>query len=307
MTRTRVLLLALVAAAALAGQARAETAVVDVAVATLWKEPGIARTLDRPSLGNPVNPWLWSRNLTSANLRRWLVGRVQTQALYGQEVVVLARRGGWVKVAVVDEPDPQDPHGYPGWLPASQLASRFDARGRYVVVVTRTALLDVAAGKRVLRLSYGTRLPLVRWSGDAVIVRTPDGVGTMAGGDVREPLPLSGRSIVAQARRFLGVRYLWGGLSSWGFDCSGLVWDVFRVHGMTIPRDADPQFRSGRRVSTSALRPGDLLFYGTQRYVHHVAIYAGSGRMLEAPDSAHSVRLVPMRWTELAGARRYTN
>jgi gamma-D-glutamyl-L-lysine dipeptidyl-peptidase len=298
--------LAVFAALVLAAQARAESAVVNVAVATLWKEPGIARTLDRPSLGNPVNPWLWSRNLATADLRRWLVGRVQTQALYGQEVVVLARRAGWVKVAVVDEPDPQDPHGYPGWLPASQLRRGFDVSGRYVVVVARTALLDVGTGRRVLRLSYGTRLPLVRWSGDAAIVRTPDGIGTMAGGDVREPLVPSGASIVAQARRFLGVRYLWGGLSSWGFDCSGLVWDVFRVHGLTIPRDADPQFRSGRRVSTSALRPGDLLFYGTQRYVHHVAIYAGGGRMLEAPDSAHRVRLVPMRWTELTGARRYT-
>jgi gamma-D-glutamyl-L-lysine dipeptidyl-peptidase len=110
---------------------------------------------------------------------------------------------------------------------------------------------------------------------------------------------------VHEAERFVGVRYLWGGLSAWGYDCSGLVWAVYRAHGITIPRDADPQFRHGTPVSLNALKPGDLLFYGSQRYVHHVSIYAGGGRMVEAPDSAHSVRVVPVRHGELVGARRY--
>jgi gamma-D-glutamyl-L-lysine dipeptidyl-peptidase len=291
---------------ALAGPARAalepgRRATIDVAVATLWKAPGIYRAIDRPSVTNPVEPIAWSKNLASTASRVWLDSHVQTQALYGQTVRVLERRGDWVKVAVVDEPDPQDPHGYPGWLPASQLATGFDDRGRYVVAVARNAPLLVHG--RTLMLSYGTRLPLVRWSGDFAVVRTPDGVGNLSGAE--DPLRYSAASIVAQAERFVGVRYLWGGLSAWGFDCSGLVWDVYRAHGMTIPRDADPQFRHGAPVSLDALRPGDLLFYGTQSYVHHVAIYAGGGRMVEAPDSAHSVRVVPVRRGELVGARRY--
>jgi cell wall-associated NlpC family hydrolase len=293
---------------ALAGPARAalepgQRATIDVAVATLWKAPGIYRAIDRPSVTNPVEPIAWSKNLASTASRVWLDSHVQTQALYGQTVRVLERRGGWVKVAVVDEPDPQDPHGYPGWLPASQLTTGFDGRGRYVVAVSRNAPLIVHG--RTLMLSYGTRLPLVRWSGDFAVVRTPDGVGNLSGAD--DPLRYSAASIVAQAERFVGVRYLWGGLSAWGFDCSGLVWDVYRAHGMTIPRDADPQFRHGAPVALDALRPGDLLFYGTQSYVHHVAIYAGRGRMVEAPDSAHSVRVVPVRRGELVGARRYAS
>jgi cell wall-associated NlpC family hydrolase len=83
------------------------------------------------------------------------------------------------------------------------------------------------------------------------------------------------------------------------------VWAVYRAHGITIPRDADPQFRHGSAVPLDSLQPGDLLFYGSQGYVHHVAIYAGAGRMLEAPDSAHRVRLVPVRYGGLVGARRY--
>ena len=294
---------AVLAAPAAAALEPGSRATIDVVVATLWKAPGVHRPLDRPSTTNPVDPVAWSRNLATTELRVWLDSHVQTQALYGQTVVVLARHGAWAKVAVVDEPDPQDPRGYPGWVPVAQLKPGALEARRYVVALARTP--ELYAGGQTLVVSYGTRLPLVRWTGDAALVRTPDGPGTVAGGDWSEPMQPSGASIVAQAKRFLGVRYLWGGLSAWGFDCSGLVWDVYRAHGMTIPRDADPQFRRGTPVATSALRPGDLLFYGTQSYVHHVAIYAGGGRMVEAPDSAHSVRLVPVRWRGFAGARRY--
>jgi cell wall-associated NlpC family hydrolase len=301
---------AAVAALALALPAHAalkpgERATIDVSVATLWKAPNLARAIDRPSLGNPVDPARWSANLATTASRVWLDSHVQTQALYGQTVVVLALQSGWAKVAVVDEPDPQNANGYPGWLPVTQLKPGALSGTHYLVVLARTAELRV--GSRVLTVSYGTRLPLLRWSsGDFAYVRTPDGIGTAAGGDWSDALKPSAASIVAQAKRFLGVRYLWGGLSSWGFDCSGLVWDVFRAHGLTIPRDADPQFRHGTWVARDALRPGDLLFWGTPSYVEHVAIYAGNGLMVEAPDSAHRVRLVPVRFDRwYVGARRY--
>jgi cell wall-associated NlpC family hydrolase len=273
-------------------------AVVSVSVATLWKQPGVVRPLDAPALSNPADPAGWSHNLATTADRVWLDSHVQTQALYGERVAVLARRGAWTKVAVVDQPDPQNANGYPGWLPTKQLSfAPFGAGGPQVVVLTRTARLHLRG--RTIELSYGTTLPLVR----AGFVRTPDGIGTVSG--VSTPLPFSAQSLVTQAKRFLGVHYLWGGLSAWGFDCSGLIWDVYRAHGITIPRDADPQFRAGRPVARDALRPGDLLFFGSPSYVEHVAIYVGGGRMLEAPDSAHRVRIAPVRWTYFVGARRF--
>src|SRR5712691_9335864 len=98
-------LLAVAAAALLAAPAEAapkpgERAAIDVAVATLWKAPDTFRSLDRPSLGNPVDPVAWSRNLATTELRVWLDSHVQTQALYGQTVTVLERSGGWARVAV---------------------------------------------------------------------------------------------------------------------------------------------------------------------------------------------------------------
>jgi len=298
--------LALALAAPAEGALRpGQRATVDVAVATLWKAPGTYRTIDRPSITNPVDPAAWSKNLATTESRVWLDSHVQTQALYGQTVHILAVRGGWAKVAVRDEPDPQDPRGYPGWLPVAQLRTGYDESGPGLTVVARTAVVHLDTGRRIV-LSYGTRLQVVSQNADENwVVRTPDGHGWVARAALSPSVVYSGESIVRQAKRFVGVRYLWGGLSAWGFDCSGLVWDVYRAHGITIPRDADPQFRHGTPVSLNALQPGDLLFYGTQSYVHHVSIYAGDGRMVEAPDSAHSVRVVPVRYGGLAGARRY--
>ena len=279
-----------------------DRAAIDVSVATLWKAPNLYRSIDRPSLGNPVDLDTWNRNLSTTASRVWLDSHVQTQALYGQQVVVTARSGAWAKVAVVDEPDPQDARGYPGWLPARQLTVDFDRTGAQLVVRARNALLRVRG--RVVPLSYGTTLPVVSRSGAVAQVRTPDGSGTVTG--VGVPLRATAASTVAEARRFVGLRYLWGGLSAWGFDCSGLIWDVYRVHGRTIPRDADPQFHHGTPVTRSQLRVGDLLFWGSNGYAEHVALYAGGGTMIEAPDSAHSVRVVPVRWDAYyLGARRY--
>ena len=288
---------ALLAALALTSFQPGQTASVDVSVATLWKAPNLYRAIDRPSTTNPVDLAQWSSNLATTADRVWLDSHVQTQALYGQEVTILTVQGGWARVAVRDEPDPQDPHGYPGWLPLRQLAPPYDSRGRYVVVRSRTATLRV--GGKSIALSYGTRLPVI--SGKRV--RTPDGEGVVSG--TSAPLRATNASIIAEGKRFLGTHYLWGGLSAWGFDCSGLIWDLYRVHGLTIPRDADPQMHHGTAVDRAQLRPGDLLFFGARNYADHVSIYLGGGRQLEAPDSAHRVRVSPVRWANYIGARRY--
>lgn len=277
-------------------------ATIDVSVATLWRAPGLARAIDAPALANPVDLDRWNRNLATTGSRAWLDSRVVTQALYGEKVTVLSIRGRWAKVVVRDQPTPLDRRGYPGWLPARQLAGGSGDGGVKRVVLARTAVLHLA--RRTLRLSYGTRLPTTgtdargNW-----LVRTPDGPGWIARRALGKTPAPTGASIVAAARRFSGLRYLWGGVSAWGFDCSGLVWDVFRAHGVTVPRDTGPQSRAGRAASAAGLRPGDLVFYGSP--ATHVAIVAGRGLMIESPDSAHAVHVVPLR-PGFTAARRYT-
>ena len=175
--------------------------------------------------------------------------------------------------------------------PGSQLTTGFDESGRRLDVVARTGAAAPRHGRPSM-LSYGTtRLPVVR-ADAAVRCATPDGYGLGRRAALRSGASIRRRSS-QQAKRFLGVHYLWGGLSAWGFDCSGLIWDVYRAHGMTIPRDADPQFHHGTPVARAALRPGDLLFFGSPGYADHVSIYVGRrpdarGARLGAPRAHRS-------------------
>ncbi len=227
-----------------------------------------------------------------------LVGHLPTQVLYGERVLVLARRAGWTEIAVPDQPSPLDPRGYPGWVRSWQLGRPLGPQPRTVTVTVPTAKLSNGT-----ELSFGTRLPLLRRLGSVVQVETPSGVSWLPAARVA-PLPLTRSDLVETARRFLGLHYLWGGLSAWGYDCSGLTWAVYRAHGITIPRDADAQAVAGRPAAMSALEPGDLIFYGV-RHVHHVAMYAGGGLMIESPNSASTVRLAPVRTSDLVGARSF--
>jgi len=305
-------------AAATATPATPSIRYVDVSVATVWVSPASPRPIDRPALANPVNLAAWNRSLTTP-ARLGLVGRVQTQALLGDAVRVLARRGAWTRVAVLDQPTPLNRAGYPGWVPTRQLRADpgFGRRlaGLVAVVTQPTARLRLAHSS--LQVSFGTRLPVLADADGEVRVATPSRASAqlpatavrVSGSGLDVAIPTGGQ-IVATARRFLGVRYLWGGTSAFGFDCSGLVNLVYRTDGLVIPRDADAQARAGRPVARAALAPGDLVFFATDppsRAVTHVALYAGHGRLIQAPDSAGSVQVVAL--SALAGeyvtARRY--
>ena len=115
-------------------------------------------------------------------------------------------------------------------------------------------------------------------------------------------LPATREGIVRWAKQFLGLRYLWGGLSHWGYDCSGLTWADYRAHGITIPRDSEAQFTAGTPVTLAQAKPGDLIFYeGVPP--GHVAMFLGGGMMIESPNSASEVRIVPIR-SGYVGVRR---
>jgi cell wall-associated NlpC family hydrolase len=87
---------------------------------------------------------------------------------------------------------------------------------------------------------------------------------------------------VSHARTLLGTRYEWGGMTSAGIDCSGLVHMAFRACGQLVPRDADQQEEAGERLSQSELRVGDLVTYGPAEGADHIAFWIGDGRILHA-------------------------
>lgn len=93
--------------------------------------------------------------------------------------------------------------------------------------------------------------------------------------------------IVATAKQYIGVPYVWGGSSPSGFDCSGFTQYVFNKHGVALPRTTDQQYKVGSYVSRSNLKAGDLVFLqNTYREgISHVGIYVGDGKMIHASSS----------------------
>ncbi|MGY4515482.1 C40 family peptidase [Lysobacter sp. HA18] len=105
--------------------------------------------------------------------------------------------------------------------------------------------------------------------------------------------PVTGRaqSVLARAFALLGTPYRWGGTSTEGFDCSGLVGYVFRnALGVELPRVARDQAQTGTMVDRSQLTAGDLVFFSTHSSgVDHVGIYIGNGKFLHAPRTGRDV------------------
>jgi len=117
----------------------------------------------------------------------------------------------------------------------------------------------------------------------------------------------SATTAINVARRYLGVSYLWAGMSGYGIDCSGLTYLAYRAAGVTLPRDAADQARIGQPVARKHLQPGDLVFFGrgARTNIHHVGIYIGRGLVLHAPHTGDRVRITPLAgWSDYWGARR---
>ena len=94
------------------------------------------------------------------------------------------------------------------------------------------------------------------------------------------------QAIIATAKQYIGVPYVWGGSSPSGFDCSGFVQYVFGKHGVTLPRTSKEQYSVGTWVAQSNLQPGDLVFYNTSGSgVSHLGIYIGNGQFIHASTS----------------------
>ena len=248
-----------------------QSATVRVPVANVWQTPGAGHL--------PLDPRVWPTPRVTYSQRLALVGHMPTQVLYGETVRVLDRRGGWTHIAVPDQPSPLDARGYPGWVRSWQLGPPVAAP---LVVIAKTA-----------KLANGMQIGL----GSQVAAGSVPASATLT-------LPRTRADIVRTAKQFVGLHYLWGGLSAWGYDCSGLTWAAYRAHGITIPRDADAQFAAGVPVPLSKVRPGDLLFY-EHPVVGHVSMVLGGGLMIESPNSRSEVRVVPIRTSDFRGARRF--
>lgn len=299
---------------------------VAVPVATVWTSPDAPRDLDLAATADLPDPAAWVALLDAegtAERRLGLHGRTLTQLLLGEPVHVLEERNGWARVAAAWQRSSHDERGYPGWVRSSHLGApvgRSTGPTARVTGPTATAVRDDGAE---LALSCGTTLWLDDDGDTAVRVALADGRTARLAGDAvvvgndGEQPAWTPDDLLATARQFLGVKYLWGGTSSWGLDCSGLVHLTLRTHGTRLPRDAFDQEASPavRPVDLDAVEPGDLYFFarpGDQ--IYHVGFVTrpvdadGTRWMLHAPEGGaaaiEDAPLAPHRADTLVAAGR---
>ncbi len=298
-----------------------KTYYVCVAVATVWTSYDSCREIDDNATSVPVKLDKWLEQLTyTRRLELCEKNLVQTQLLLGEEVYVTERKGKWAKIVIPSQFSSKDERGYPGWVPSHQLISQaeYSPLNKPTAVVT-AAIATLQLAEEALQISYQTQLPLLKEDKEWLEVQTPVGSGKIKRQDAvviedrnRKATKGTGDMIIAAGEQFLNLPYLWGGMSAWGYDCSGFAYATHKANGYLIPRDATDQARGGKEVGLDSIQPGDLLFFAYEKgkgSIHHVGICYGNGKMLHSPKTGKTVELIELKGTlyeeELCAARRY--
>ena len=151
------------------------------------------------------------------------------------------------------------------------------------------SVTDVAARIQQIQAQLAQLTPTSSTDGTAFASALAD--ASSVSGDGTTSDTSAGQAVVTEAKKYLGVPYVWGGTDpTKGLDCSGLVQLVYKKLGIDLPRVSYEQARAGTAVpSLDQAKPGDILAFGSP--VHHVAIYIGDHKMIEAPRPGKDVRV----------------
>ncbi len=294
-----------------------------VPVATVWTSPASVRKVDEPGIANPVRLTEWLENLPyEPRLNLCDDNRIQTQLLFGEPVIVEDVEGDWAKIIAVWQASNKDERGYPGWVPLAQLkkAEPIHATGFSRVTAFKAQLWQLDGSPSVV-IPFNSILPYIGVSGDYLRVSAPDGEALLLKRDAErapsvhqfEKRPAS--VAVDKGLAFLDLPYLWGGMSPYGYDCSGFTYSMLKACGHSIARDGGDQARGGEEIpidNQSLWKKGDLLFFADNEgkaSVRHVGFYFGNGLLLHSPSTGKSIEVVKLAGTklerELCAVRRY--
>jgi gamma-D-glutamyl-L-lysine dipeptidyl-peptidase len=281
-------------------------AVVAVGVSTVWTSPDAPRACDAPAIADIPRLSAWVRGMTTEQ-RKDLHGRTLTQVLFGDVVQVEEVADGWARIVAIEQAAPAlDPRGYPGWLPAAHIVpddgDEQPGEGQYVVDAMFSALHErPEAASRAVDIVLGTRLTVLGQAQGRYAPVVAPGWPAPLWVDLADLAPATSRpaatarDLLPVALRLQGVPYIWGGVSPYGIDCSGLVYLAHRRLSVVVPRDAGDQADASAPVEPGDQAPGDLCFFEDRdERIDHVGLLHGPGRLVHASGGAGQVRQEPI-------------
>jgi hypothetical protein len=235
-----------------------------------------------------------------------------TQCIYGDVVLVEQEHSWWYAIKIGPYP------GLSGWVHKSALtllpsnALYLKERSLKTIVIRQNRSEVFVWPSQTIPIAMGTELPFLGETEKWYLVRLPSNdVGRIAQDAVHvaqdadhpvalvqpliyskesppletQDIPDQRQDIILTAKKFLGIVYIWGGTTPRGFDCSGLTYFVYKLHGIELPRVSWLQFRNkhGKKVKKSHLVQGDLVFFETYKPgPSHVGIYIGDNQFIHA-------------------------
>lgn len=227
-----------------------------------------------------------------------LISRAQGQALanltaarlQAEEAKSTARQAETDRQAILERADASKQRVSRALREASSLLTDLQAKQAELIRQAKARAAQEAAQKRAAELAAqaaATRQAAASFSRQGVSTAPP--TASAPAGD-------AAAVAVQWAYRELGKPYVYGAAGPDSFDCSGLTQFVYGKAGVYLPHYTGSQWNSGRHVSFSELKPGDLVFFYSD--LHHVGIYIGDGKMIHAPQTGDVVKI-----TALSGSR----
>lgn len=239
--------------------------------------------------------------------------QVVSQALYGARVPILETFGDYAKIATADL--------YQGWVEKKDLyegnTPRFTEDSVVATVIHNAVHLyeepTVKKQKPLLTLPFEIHLEVVAQPEDEdfrwLQVKLIDGtLAWIARANVRLGYyELDMQEVLQLSKQFLGLPYTWGGISSFGYDCSGYIQMLFRQMGVALPRDAKDQFQDENfsAIGMDEIAAGDVIFFGeSQENITHLGLCLGKNHMIHATARTAPILQVT-RLNNAALAERY--
>lgn len=208
-----------------------------------------------------------------------------SQLLFGDLYDITEQSGSWLKIICMEDQ-------YEGWIDADQ-----------------SYMIDETERERILKsarfFSGELITPLIRENDNTIIQLSFGSVlynietFSIGGHRFRCPFPVSVEKfsnpihqIVFNARKCLHAPYLWGGKTVFGFDCSGFVQVIYRMSGISLPRDASQQRLAGNEISFADKQTGDLAFFGEEK-ITHVGIVTDDNQIIHCSGMVRTDKLQP--------------